>query len=205
MPARHHSWEPVVELSKRIVAGAGLTLDAERYEAPGFVVRTWEAWERLIYLALRSRLGHASVAEQQLRVWGSRGEEPINVKPDVILEVPGSKPRLVDAKYKTRLDRKKLRITQGDLMEASAFMAACDTERIVLVYPRSARDDVCPSGSTSVFDVATLVPGRLVIGVHAEARGFSGRNEHRRFAERLTAGVAAAHDAASPAVGDGLS
>jgi len=206
VPARHQPWEGLIELSKRIVAGTDLLLHADRYEAPGFVLRTWEAWERMTYLALRLQLGFASVTAQQEHTWGWRGSDPIKVKPDVTMPQQSGPPRLVDAKYKTRVDRKKQNISQADLMEASAFMAACGGERIVLLYPRSAASGAPePCGASRVFDVATVVPGQQVLGVEVEVRGFSRQNEHRRFSERLTAGVQAAFDLADPDVASELS
>lgn len=204
VPARHEPWAGLVELSQRIASGADLTLHADRYEAPGYVVRTWEAWERLTFVAIRNRLGFASVAAQQEHVWGRRDAGDINVKPDITIENSGDT-RLVDAKYKTRLDRKNQRISQGDLMEAAAFMAACDAERIVLLYPRAASAGtprLC--GSATIFDSATVAPGRRILGVDVEVRGFSARNEHRRFGERLTAAVSAAFAIADPSVGQAL-
>jgi len=206
VPARHRQWEGLIELSKRIVSGADLTLQADRHEAPGFIVRTWEAWERLTFLALRNRFGAGSVTAQQEHSWGSRNGETIMVKPDVTIAQGVHSPRLLDAKYKTRLDRKGQRIAQTDLMEASAFMAACDSDRIVLLYPRSsASGPPTTCGSARVFDCVTLIPGRQVIAVEVEVRGFSARNEHRRFAELLALATDKVFSMITPAVGTQLS
>jgi 5-methylcytosine-specific restriction enzyme subunit McrC len=204
VPARHEPWAPLVELSERIASGADLTLHADRYEAPGYVLRTWEAWERLTFLAIRNRLGFSAASAQVEHAWGSRDSGEIRVKPDVTIGHE-SGVRLVDAKYKTRVHRTHQRISQGDLMEAAAFMAACQVDRIVLLYPRSASSggaEAC--GSASVFDSATLVPGRRVVGVEVEVRGFSARNEHRRFGERLTAAIDAAFELSDPHAGQTL-
>ncbi len=206
VPARHQPWAGLVELSERIVSGADLTLHADRYEAPGFVVRTWEAWERLTFLALRHELGHGNVKAQVEFDWGWRSTgDLIKVKPDVSIPQSSGAPRLVDAKYKTRIDKTNLRITQADLMEAAAFMTACDAQRIVLLYPRNVLTGharVC--GAAAIFDLATVKPGYQVLGVDVEVRGFSARGEHRRFAERLTAAVEAGLTHPAPAVGQEL-
>lgn len=203
VPARHQPWEPLVELSKRIIGEADLTLRSDRFEAPGFVVRTWEAWERLTFLALRQELGFSGVEAQREHDWGYReGGKAIKVKPDVTVAHGTPDVRLVDAKYKTRIDKANLRITQSDLMEAAAFMTACGTDRIVLLYPRSAASGAPGAcGSAAIFDFATVMPGMEVIAVDVEVRGFSARGEHRRFAERLTQAVDNAFQLATPAVG----
>lgn len=202
VPARHEPWADLVELAKQIVAGGDLTLHADRYEAPGFVVRTEKAWERLTFLALRHHFGVSAVFAEKPFDWGAREDDAIRVWPDVTIESPSDGRRLVDAKYKTRIDRRSERIEQTDLMEASAFMAAADVDRIVLVYPRSALDGPpAPCGQAHIFDVATLVPGRTVLGVAVEVRGFSQQHEHRRFAERLGAAIDKAFAVDVPAVG----
>ena len=204
LPARHRPWTALVELSERITSGADLTLHADRYEAPGYVLRTWEAWERLTFLAIRTQLGFSAVSAQQAYLWGARDDGAIRVKPDVTIRNHPDV-RLVDAKYKTRLDRKSQRISQGDLMEAAAFMAACETERIVLLYPRSANaGPPQPCGTASVFDRAQPRARTTVLGVEVEVRGFSARSAHRRFGERLTAAIDAAFQLADPGVGQAL-
>lgn len=206
VPTRHQQWEGLIELSKRVVSGADLTLRADRYEAPGFIVRTWEAWERLTFLALRRRFGADRVFAHQEHRWGSREGEPLMVRPDVTLSCTTHPPRLLDAKYKARFDRKDQRIAQTDLMEASAFMAACQAERIVLLYPRSsASGPATPCGSASVFDLVTLTPGTQVVALDVEVRGFGAGNQHRRFAERLALAVDNAFSPTTPAVGTQLS
>lgn len=207
VPPRHEPWADLVELSKRIVAGADLTLHHDRYEAPGFVVRTWEAWERLTFLALRRELGFTEVLPQQEHDWGFRQDgDAIRVTPNVTIPQGMGAPQLLDAKYKTRVDRNNQRISQSDLMEASAFMTACGAERIVLLYPRSATSVAPdPCGASAIFDVATVMPGQQVIAVAVEVRGFSARGAYRAFAQRLTTAVQKAFAVADPVIGAALS
>lgn len=191
VPARHEPWADLVELSRVVASGSDLTLHADRFEAPGYVIRTWEAWEQLVYLALRSELGFARVKHQLPRAWGEREGRDLSVYPDVTILGPES-PRLVDAKYKTRVQGGRSRIAQSDLMEGAAFMAACETDAIVLLYPRPASKEAIPCGAAELFDSVTVTPGRRILGLEVEARGFSARNAHREFASRLTAAVAEA-------------
>lgn len=188
VPARHRPWADLVELSRVIASGADLTLQADRFEAPGFVIRTWEAWEQLVYRALRHRLGPDWAKHHRPYPWGERGGKPIKVFPDVTLL--GTEPvRLVDAKYRTHAEAGRRRIHREDLMEAAAFMAAAETDRIALLYPRPGTAERLACGDSTVFDVVTINPGRVVVAVDIEVRGFSARNAHRRLAAGLTAAV----------------
>jgi 5-methylcytosine-specific restriction enzyme subunit McrC len=205
VPPRHEQWADLVELSRNVALGADLTLRADRFEAPGYVVRTWEAWERLVYIAIRGQLGFDLVKPQLPYTWGTRGGEDIVVKPDVTI-VRGDGRRLVDAKYKTRLERSRQRISQSDLMEAAAFMAAGGADQIVLLYPRPARPagtgEPRPCGVTRVFDCATVTPGHRVIGVDVEVRGFSMPNAHRQFGARLVAALDVAFESENLDLGE---
>jgi 5-methylcytosine-specific restriction enzyme subunit McrC len=197
VPARHEPWADLVELSRVIASGSDLTLHADRFEAPGYVIRTWEAWEQLIYFALRSELGFARAKRHLPQVWGEREGHDLSVRPDVTI-VGTEPPLLVDAKYKTRVESGRSRIAQSDLMEAAAFMSACEADVIVLLYPRSASAEALPCGGAEVFDSVTVVPGRRILGIEVEARGFSARNAHREFASRLTAAVEKAFATVDP-------
>jgi 5-methylcytosine-specific restriction enzyme subunit McrC len=187
VPARHRPWADLVELSRAIASGADLTLHADRFEAPGYVIRTWEAWEQLVFRALRSQLGLERARHHLPYSWGEREGKALEVRPDVTVLGSGL-PRLVDAKYRTHAEAGRRRIHRDDLMEAAAFMAAAETDLIALLYPRPGDAQILPCGGAKVFDVVTLSPGRRVVAVDAEVRGFSARNAHRQFA----AGVAAA-------------
>jgi 5-methylcytosine-specific restriction enzyme subunit McrC len=200
LQARHEPWNELVEISRAVLSGADLLLAANRFSAPGFVIKTWESWEQLIYRALRSRLGATAAKHHASYIWGKRDDRDLRVFPDVTLHAS----QLIDAKYKTRLTEGNRRIAQTDLMEAAAFMAASDTGRIVLVYPRSGADEIRICGATEVFDLVTITPGRQIVGVEAEARGFSAPRGPRKFSANLTEGLADAFDRDDLALGDPL-
>lgn len=203
VPARHRPWADLVELSHAIAAGADLTLHADRYEAPGYVIRTWEAWEQLVYRALRSRLGFEQVRHHLPQVWGQREGEPVKVIPDVTV-LATDPPRLVDAKYRTRVEAGRRRVHRDDLMEAAAFMAAAETDTIALCYPRPGTSAALACGKAEVFDVVTVNPGRRVVALDIEVRGFSARNAHRTFAAELATAIARIFEAPSLKPGDSL-
>jgi hypothetical protein len=203
VPARHQPWADLVELSRTIASGADLTLRADRFEAPGYVIRTWEAWEQLTYRALRSRLGFERVRHHLPYLWGERDGKPVEVFPDVSL-LGGAVPQLIDAKYRTRMESGRRRIHRDDLMEAAAFMAAAETKRIALFYPRPGTAAAAACGKAEVFDVVSLNPDRIVVAVDVEVRGFSARNAHRLFAAKLAAAADRAFEASSFKPGDPL-
>src|SRR5205807_2214379 len=128
-------------------------------QAPGLIVRTWQAWERLTFVALRRVWGDQYVVAQEQHPWAIRGTQTLMVRPDITVR-GGPTAALLDAKYKTRIDRGRRTIAQTDLTEGSAFMDACGSDSIVLLYPRLAEPDVAiaPCGSCFEFDRVQIGP-----------------------------------------------
>ena len=187
LPSRHRRWAPLVELSQRVIEGFDVSLQPDQLLAPGFLVRTWQAWERLTFVALRTELGDSRVSAQQEIPWAMRGGDAVCVRPDVIVDLD-AQPKPLDAKYKTRLDRRSRRITQEDLMESSAFMEACGHDRILLLYPRPADEPAAACGSCSEFD-RVEIGTRTVIALQVEVRGIGKPGGYRGFARELAKGV----------------
>ncbi len=203
VPPRHRPWADLVELSRIVASGADLTLQADRFEAPGFVIRTWEAWEQLVFRALRSRLGFERVRHHLPFEWGEREQKPVKVYPDVTI-LGDEAPRLLDAKYRTHIESGRRRIHRDDLMEAAAFMTAANTERILLLYPRPGDADPLPCGKSKIFDAVTVSPGHLVLAADVEVRGFSRRQAHRTFSKDLTAAAERGFEVTDVEPGDKL-
>lgn len=204
VPPRHRPWADLVELSRIVASGADLTLHADRFEAPGFVIRTWEAWEQLVFRALRSQLGFERVRHHLSFDWGESEQKPVKVYPDVTI-LGDEAPRLVDAKYRTHFESGRRRIHRDDLMEAAAFMAAAGTERILLLYPRPGDAELLPCGKSEIFDVVTVNPGHLVLAADVEVRGFSARHAYRTFSTELATAAERSFEATDLAPGDKLS
>lgn len=210
LPSRARAWQSTYELALDVLDGFGLTYDQGQALAPGFVMSTWQVWEDLVTIALRSSLGSASVAAQKGLKLGHRvrntdtgwsyGRE-LFVKPD--LRIDGSKAGfgdlLVDAKYKGNLVQGKQRITEADVYEAMAFAKAAQADQIVLVYPRVAVGAPGQLGETTEFE--KVVVGNLTIwGVNVEVRGIARRAGLKTFADGLLAALAkiAASQARAP-------
>ena len=199
IPSRHRRWAPLLELSRQILDGFDVTLrhppGTDDAQAPGLIVRTWQAWERLTFVALRRTWGDERVHAQQQHPWAVRGTQALTVRPDIsVAGAPVTAP--LDAKYKTRLDRGRRAIAQTDLTEASAFMDACGSDSIVLLYPRLAErgSGPTPCGSCFEFDRVQIGP-KTVIGVEVEVRGIGTQGGYKAFSETLATELAALHPA----------
>ena len=91
LPSRLRSWQPVYDLSQDILRGLGGSYDPRHALAPGFVMRTWQVWEHMVTIALRSGFGASKVLVQPMRRLGTRytRDKPssVNVFPDAIVKV----------------------------------------------------------------------------------------------------------------------
>jgi len=185
LPARHQRWQDLLLLAEQILAGLGLDYsDSAWLTGPGFVIRTADAWETLVFEALRLGSGASSVAKTTYllgRHWRGRDAE---VTPDVTLTPPGGEHLLlIDAKYKTASD-KGARVASADLYEALAFMRASDTSTTLLVYPGTPRNSTGVPGAFSVFDRIS-VGQRNVYAATVEISGLSRRSGMRELSNGL--------------------
>ena len=142
LPSRARNWQPTFDLSLDVLRGLGGAYDPKNALAPGFVVQTWQVWEHLISVALRSSLGGKNVSVQAKQVLGRRHFEhksvSLNVFPDVMANVPtpsGTRRIILDAKYKGHVERGRLSVSNADIYEALAFSRATSINEVVLVYP----------------------------------------------------------------------
>jgi 5-methylcytosine-specific restriction enzyme subunit McrC len=196
VPSRHRRWAPLLELSQQILATYDVTLrpsSTAEVLAPGFLVRTWQAWERLIYVALRKTWGDRAARFQLAGKWGMRRSGPVEVKPDVtMVSAAGRAP--IDAKYKTRVEFGRRSISQTDLMETVAFADACESPGCVLLYPKlvdkKGGQEEC--GACEVFD-QVWVGAVEISGVEVEVRGIGALGGYETFSRRLASDVAKLH------------
>jgi hypothetical protein len=200
VPSRHQRWQQLYDISRAVVAGFGIDFASEEAAAPGFVVKTWSAWEDLLHLALRTGLRGASVEAQQRHRLGRRNGEDFGVTPDGTVSGPDTG-FLWDAKYKAEWERGRRRISATDVYEANAFLEAAEVARIALLYPRLASEPSVACGSTDRFETVELSAG-LIHGISVEARGISATGGFQRFATNLAGEMRAALDVPVLAEGD---
>jgi len=139
LPGRARAWQPVYDLAVDILRGLGGSFDPKNAMAPGFVLRTWEAWEALVTLVLRMAFGAGAVGTQQEFQLGYRtyaGAKParLMVSPDNTVK-SGGRTVLLDAKYKGNVEHGRTTISNADIYEALAFARATKARDVVLAYP----------------------------------------------------------------------
>lgn len=72
LPSRSRTWQPTFDLSLDILRGLGGAYDPKNALAPGYVMQTWQVWEQLISLSLRSVFPPRSVVLQAQHKLGTR-------------------------------------------------------------------------------------------------------------------------------------
>lgn len=192
VPSRHRRWQQLYDISLRVVAGFGMNFELEEAPAPGFVLKTWPAWEDLLFLAMRTGLRGDEVAAQHAHPFGKRDGKPFGVKPDGTVSNQGVK-FLWDAKYKMDLERGRRRVSAPDVYEVNAFLEAANVDRVALLYPRLPRElftDAPQCGTVEVFETIELTAG-TAYGIEVEVRGISARGGFRTFSTNLADGVTA--------------
>ena len=193
VPSRARTWQPTYDLAVDILQGLGGSYDAGSAIAPGFVLKTWQAWEALVTLALRMSFGAGNVASQSSSELGRRmalggKDEAIVVRPDNAVRT-GGRSILVDAKYKGNVEAGQATISNADVYEALAFAQATGVQDVVLAYPRR-----ITGAGTAAADVAggfhafsTVRVGDVAIhGVEFGVRGISQAHGLRTFAKAFS-------------------
>jgi len=144
LPSRSKSWQPTFDLSLDILRGLGGTYDPKNAFAPGYVVKTWQVWEQLVSLSLRTTFSPKNLVLQPQHKLGTRTQydstRDLNVYPDAIVGIVGEKGTrrvIVDAKYKGHIDRAFTSIANADIYEGLAFARATGINEVVLAYPRT--------------------------------------------------------------------
>jgi len=188
VPSRHRRWQQLYDIARRVVAGFGMDFELEEAPAPGFVLKTWPAWEDLLFLALRTGLRGDEVEAKQVHKFGKRDGKEFGVRPDGTVSNHGVK-FLWDAKYKADWERGRRRVSATDVYEANAFLEAAEVDRIAVLYPRLARESLVACGEVELFETVELSTG-TIYGLSVEARGLSARGGFHSFATNLSAGVA---------------
>ena len=198
LPSRSKAWQPAFDLSLDILRGLGGAYDPKNALAPGYVMQTWQVWEQLISLSLRSVLSPKNVVLQAQHTLGTRTSgqkvKELQVYPDAIVtlqEGAGSRKVIVDAKYKGNTEHRHTSISNADVYEALAFCRASGVSEAVLVYPKringipATTDEVGQANEISRVDAA----GVIIRGIELGVCGIARRNGRRRFAEALIAAL----------------
>jgi len=189
LPGRHQRWRPVLTLAEQVLSGFDLSLVTGQQAAPGFLLRSWEAWEALLTKALRMASPPGTVRPHHRYTIGTRDGSTIEVDPD--LTVNGAVPYLADAKYRASVERGALTVSRDALYESLAFARAAGRIMVVLLYPKTpdAGQAAGTLGSAHVFSKVEA-DGIVVLGTAVEVRGIGARDGFRRFSEQIVADLA---------------
>lgn len=196
LPRQSRSWEGVYRLAQDVLRDLGGTYEAGGLVAPGFLVKTWQMWERLVTTALRAAFGAEHVSVHQVKRLGTRrsvgGEKALTVVPDGVAWLARLERRIVvDAKYKGSTETSGKIVEQQDIYEALAYARAFDVEEVVLVYP-GGPEDVTASGSEVgvARRFAEIRVGELkIIGISIGVTGIAKAGGVRQFVEGLRDGI----------------
>lgn len=164
-----------------------MEFEEEEAPAPGFVLRTWPAWEDLLYLAMRTGLRGDEVEAQMGHEFGKRDGKEFDVSPMAPSQTMALR-FLWDAKYKASLHRGKRSVAASDVYEANAFLSAAGTDRIALIYPRLADEPAVQCGQTELFETIELDSG-TIYALTVETRGISARGGFHDFSASAALGV----------------
>jgi|TARA_R110002049_G_scaffold12487_5_gene55840 5-methylcytosine-specific restriction enzyme subunit McrC len=198
LPSRTRGWQPTYDLSLDILRGLGGAYDPKNALAPGFVMQTWQVWEHLVTISVRSALGGKNVSAQSGRVLGKRytgsNSTDLNVYPDVIATIhseEGTRQVIIDAKYKGHIERGRLSVSNADIYEALAFARAASIKDVVLAYPCIAAE--VSASNKEVGHVAEFsridVEGVTIRAIELGVCGISQRGGLKKFCSAICAAI----------------
>jgi hypothetical protein len=189
LPSRHSRWQDLYDWSGEVLRGFGVGFHDRAHQfAPGFVLRTADAWEMLLLIAIRSVMTDRVVLKIHHDL-GTRTKTAdgrvaaIRVTPDMTVSKADGLAVPVDAKYKGRIGSdgvEQVGISNADLYESLAFMDAVNAKLSVLLYPKPGAGQPKNVGACEVFE-RIQVGDRLVFGATVETRGVAGPNGLRSF------------------------
>ena len=196
LPRQSRSWEGVYRLAQDVLRDLGGTYDAGSLVAPGFLVKTWQMWERLVMTALRAAFGAEHVSVHQVKRLGTRrsaaGERSLTVVPDGAVWMARMQRRIVvDAKYKGSTETSGQIVEQQDIYEALAYARAFEVQEVVLVYPGGPEDVTASESEAGVVRrFAEIRVGELkIVGVSVGVTGIAKADGVRRFVAGLREGI----------------
>ncbi|MCW5569243.1 MAG: restriction endonuclease, partial [Dokdonella sp.] len=189
------AWKPLHELSIDVLGGLGLNYKQGQAHAPGYLVSTWRVWEDLLTVAARLGFGRSVAISQRGFPLGARTKigtgamSTLSVFPDCVIEADGSRPRmLLDAKYKSNVEKGRLRISEADIYEALAFAKASASSIVMFAYPALPANQESAVGTCAPFE-RVEVGSIKIIGVQVEVRGISRSSALRTFADNVANGL----------------
>lgn len=197
LPSRAKGWQSTYDLAVDILNSLGGSYDPRSAIAPGFVLKTWQAWESLVTAGLRSAFGTTNVSPQAPRKLGDRklvggGRKAVEVRPDNLV-AHGGQVIVVDAKYKGNIAYGPTEVSSADLYEGLAFARAASAREVILAYPArvAASGNASDSFAGGYRQFSQIEVGDVTVrGVEFGVRGISRPHGLRSFSRALSAYIA---------------
>lgn len=195
LPSRFRNWQSTFDLSLDILRGLSGTYESSTALAPGYVLRTWQIWENLVFIALREYFSSEHVDVHSLHLLGERkyGKtvKEINVIPDAIVTLNnGNSPTkiIVDAKYKSQVRHSTMTVSTADIYEALAFSRASQISEVMLIYPRPFSEETSFMNEVGIArEFSSISIGEIRIhAIEIGVCGISGRNGTEKFSDGLS-------------------
>lgn len=141
---RDSKWADILHLSNIILLGGSIGYSgAGASLLPGFILKTHEAWEKLIFMAVQKSFSSLKISKKGytlgMRTDKDGNKKPLSSTPDIIITLEDGSLLLADAKYKIVADddakSKSAIISSSDIYESLAFLRASKSEKLLLFYP----------------------------------------------------------------------
>ncbi|MGU3420823.1 5-methylcytosine restriction system specificity protein McrC [Methylobacterium sp. D54C] len=192
LPSRASAWRSTYELAIDVIDGMGGSYSAGSREAPGYVVATWQAWESLLTIAARRAFGSGVVGVQREFELGSSSRpgghrRQVKVAPDLVID--GTRPFIIDVKYKGQIRLKSSAVASADLYEALAFARATGIRHCILAYPHIQRKDRSPQVGEVRLSETIRVHDVTVAAVEVAVAGIAAPGGLSLFAQGVGTGI----------------
>lgn len=180
---RDKRWIPILELSEIILAN--LSLGFSQYGnsiIPGYILQTHQAWEKLIFIALKKAYPQNKVFKKNYLL-GVRESNQSKIQemlttPDVSISDESGIIFILDAKYKevrdTFTNSSKVVISATDIYESLAFSKAVNIKKIYLIYPNKQKLNYDPIINQPLETFTS--DGNFVVGLSVGVDGFANKD-----------------------------
>ena len=197
LPGRALRWKREYDLAYDIIHGMSVVFTDGTILSPGFMVTTWQIWERILNMAIRVGEPTLTVVGQKPFPFGScqtATEQQLHVYPDISTIRPetGEPVYLVDAKYKRLSLYNNREADRSDIYEALAFCRASGCNTLFLAYP-------CETGMADDMRIRLIetyrIDGNTIYIIQIPVHGLATPGGLRNFSFMVTGGI---HDMLTP-------
>lgn len=189
--SRNSTWSDLLQLSELLIKNKSLSyFNKGNAIMPGFIVRTNELWERLLFKTAKKAFPGISITKNGYqiaeRTHYNGSSKKVITTPDISIGFNEGN-FIVDAKYKVVSDYPSAKsgavIASGDLYESLAFLTASGTNRLLLMYPNARK---VTNDYMEGQPVETITSGnKRVIAATIGVPGIATTHGYKRFTENF--------------------